>query len=137
MFIIPAGLHLCAMVQLTDITTASDVHHLIAAFYTKARYDPVLAHFFTHVDWEHHTPRIEAFWTSILFGTPGYVGEPMNAHVQLDQRQPMLEEHFKRWVELFTGAVDELFTGPKAEEAKQRAVSIAGVMAHRVSRPAR
>jgi hypothetical protein len=36
-------------------------------------------------------------------------------------------------VRLFTSTVDELFEGPKAEEAKQRATSIAGVMAHRVT----
>lgn len=120
--------------MLRDISSTSDVHHLIAAFYAKARYDRKLAHFFTHVDWEHHTPRIEAFWNSILFGTPGYVGDPMSAHVQVNRRTPMLDEHFKRWVELFTGAVDELFAGPKAEEAKQRAGSIAGVMAYKVGR---
>ncbi len=119
---------------LPDLCGPADVKRLVAAFYAKARYDPALAHFFTQVDWAHHTPRIEAFWNQLLFGTPNYQGDPMAPHVQLHQRLPMEEAHFQRWVELFTSTVDELFAGPKAEEAKQRAQSIAGVMLHRVQR---
>jgi hemoglobin len=122
------------MPQHPDITGPADVQRLIAAFYAKARYDPALAHFFTHVDWAHHTPRIEAFWNTLLFGTQSYVGDPMSAHIQLHQRLPMAPAHFTRWVELFSNTVDELFAGPKAEEAKQRAGSIAGVMVHKVGK---
>jgi len=122
------------MPEQPDIHGPEDVHTLISAFYAKARYDPALAHFFTHVDWAHHTPRIEAFWNTLLFGTQSYVGDPMSPHVALHQRLPMEAAHFQRWVELFTGTVDELFTGPKAEEAKQRARSIAMVMQHKVGK---
>lgn len=120
------------MLQHPDITGPTDVQRLIAAFYAKARYDPALAHFFTHVDWAHHTPRIEGFWNMLLFGEKSYTGDPMAPHVALHQRLPMEAAHFQRWVELFTSTVDELFAGPKAEEAKQRARSIAGVMLHKV-----
>jgi hemoglobin len=41
---------------------------------------------------------------------------------------PLKEEYFKRWVQLFTQTVDELFEGDKAILAKQRAGSIAAVM---------
>ena len=122
------------MSQHPDITGPADVQRLIATFYAKARYDPALAHFFTHVDWAHHTPRIEGFWNMLLFGDRSYVGDPMSAHVQLHQRLPMQPAHFTHWVQLFTTTVDELFTGPKAEEAKQRARSIAEVMEHKVGK---
>lgn len=122
------------MPEQPDIDGPKDVSVLIAAFYAKARYDPMLAHFFTQVDWEHHTPRIEAFWNMILFGGTDYQGDPMQPHVRLHQRLPMEAAHFQRWVELFTSTVDELFVGPKAEEAKQRAGSIASVMQHKVSK---
>jgi hemoglobin len=120
------------MPQHPDITGPADVQRLIAAFYAKARYDTALAHFFTQVDWAHHTPRIEGFWNMLLFGDKSYAGDPMSPHVALHQRLPMEAAHFQRWVELFTGTVDELFAGPKAEEAKLRARSIAGVMLHKV-----
>ncbi len=122
------------MPQRRDITGPEEVSVLIAAFYAKARYDPALAHFFAHVDWAHHTPRIEAFWNMVLFGDTQYKGDPMAPHVQLHRRLPMEATHFQRWVELFTSTVDELFSGPKAEEARQRAKSIAGVMMHKVQR---
>jgi len=122
------------MPEQPDIRGPEDVSALIAAFYAKARYDPALAHFFTHVDWAHHTPRIEAFWNTLLFGAQSYVGDPMSAHIQLHQRLPMAPAHFSRWVELFSNTVDELFAGPKAEEAKQRARTIAMVMQHKVGK---
>jgi len=117
-----------------DLGGPEDVSTLIAAFYAKARYDPALAHFFTHVDWAHHTPRLEAFWNMLLFGDRTYQGDPMAPHLALHQRLPMEAAHFQRWVELFISTVDEHFAGPKAEEAKQRAGSIAGVMLHKVGR---
>lgn len=119
---------------LQDITGRADVERLVAAFYAKARPDPLLAHFFAHVDWAHHTPRIVDFWETLLFGAGNYRDDAMTPHVRLHQRMPMEPSHFGRWVALFTGAVDELFEGPKAEEAKMRAQSIAAVMAHRVVR---
>ena len=122
------------MLEHPDIRGPEDVSALIAAFYAKARYDPALAHFFVHVDWAHHTPRIEAFWNMILFGDKGYQGDPLTAHVQLHHRFPMEPGHFDRWVQLFHNTVDERFVGAKAEEAKQRAQTIAGVMEFKVRR---
>ena len=117
-----------------DISGRADVERLVTAFYAKARPDPLLAHFFAHVDWAHHTPRIVDFWDTLLFGTGSYRDDAMTPHMRLHQRMPMSPAHFERWVELFSNTVDELFTGPKAEEAKMRARSIAGVMQHRVSK---
>jgi hemoglobin len=121
-------------VQAADLGGRADVERLVTAFYAKARYDPLLAHFFTHVDWAHHTPRIVDFWDTLLFGTGSYRDDAMTPHVRLHARLPMTKAHFDRWVELFSNTVDELFVGPKAEETKTRARSIAGVMGHRVER---
>lgn len=120
-----------------DLSGAGDVQQLIDAFYTKARPDPLLTHFFMDVDWPRHTPRIVAFWNAILFGDTTYQGDPMSAHIQLHRRLPMEQRHFDRWLELFTGTVNELYAGPKAEEAKNRARSIAAVMAHKVTNAAK
>jgi hemoglobin len=123
------------MPQRSDIVDDQDVQTLIAAFYTQARVDPQLAHFFTQVDWAHHTPRIEAFWNMLLFGQQGFMGNPMQAHHKLHARLPMATEHFERWVGLFITSVDEHFAGPKADEAKLRARTIAQLMAHKVTAP--
>jgi hypothetical protein len=42
---------------------------------------------------------------------------------------PVGKAHFDRWLELFLETVDENFSGPKAEEAKGRALSIADTFA--------
>ncbi len=111
-----------------DITGPEDTRRLIERFYTRVRPDPVIGHFFTTLDWDHHIPRITAFWNMVLFGDASFQGDPMTSHKHLHARSPMSPEHFTHWVTLFQDTVDELFTGPKAEEAKQRAQSIAGVM---------
>lgn len=120
------------MTDRKDITTTTDVRDLIEAFYTRVRPDPVIGHFFTELDWEHHIPHITAFWNMVLFGDSKFQGDPMTAHKKLHARLPMKPEHFEHWVVLFQGTVDALFSGPKAEEAKQRAYTIAGVMMHKV-----
>jgi hemoglobin len=41
---------------------------------------------------------------------------------------PIEEKHFSQWLALFRETIDEHFAGPKAEEAKTRASSIAQIM---------
>ena len=115
-----------------DILTEADVFQLIDRFYTRVRPDPVIGHFFTELNWDHHIPHITQFWCMALFGDRRFQGDPMTAHKKLNTRLPMHPDHFAHWVGLFQTTVDELFSGPKAEEAKQRAQSIAGVMMHKV-----
>jgi hemoglobin len=115
-----------------DITQRADIHRLIEHFYAAVRPDPLIGHLFTHVDWAHHLPRIQAFWEQMLLGTAHYTGHPMDVHIALHQRTPLNVLHFERWLGLFRAAVDELFAGPKAEEAKERATSIASVMRTKV-----
>ncbi len=61
----------------------------------------------------------------MLLGTGTYRGAPFPKHAVL----PVEKAHFDRWLELFLATVDELFSGPKAEEAKGRALSIADTFA--------
>ncbi|MFN3875739.1 MAG: group III truncated hemoglobin [Flavobacteriales bacterium] len=116
-----------------DIRTAEDIDALVRAFYERARPDPLIGRFFVGLVWDRHIPRITAFWRMVLLGDRGYQGDPMTAHVQLAQRMPVRPEHFKQWLMLWEAAVEELFDGPKADEAKQRARTIAAVMAHKVA----
>ena len=117
---------------MTDITTKEQVDELVVRFYDRLLADEGIADHFRHLDLHEHLPRIAAFWNMVLFGDRTFQGDPMTAHKKLNTRLPMHPDHFAHWVKLFQATVDELFTGPKADEAKQRAQSIAGVMMHKV-----
>ena len=114
-----------------DIKTREDIEQLITAFYEQVKTDEVIGYIFTKVvkmDWPHHIPVIVNFWESILLDNPVYTKNAMEVHYTLNKKEPLLPEHFKRWVQLFTGTVDDLFEGKTAALAKTRAKSIASVM---------
>ena len=101
---------------------------LVDRFYDRVRRDPLLAPVFAHVDWPAHLPVMYSFWASILLGEASYQGNPFQKHQQLPIREP----HFDRWLQLFTQTVRTEFDGPKADEAVDRAVSIASMFRHRL-----
>lgn len=120
------------MAETKDIGSPDDVRLLIERFYARVRPDAEIGHFFTELDWDHHIPHITAFWNMLLFGGGGFQGDPVTVHKRLHARLPMEHRHFMRWLELFAETVDLHFAGPKADEAKQRAQAIAGMLHHKV-----
>ncbi|HEX5625065.1 MAG TPA: group III truncated hemoglobin [Saprospiraceae bacterium] len=122
--------------ELQDIGERKDIETLVNAFYTKVRENPVIGFIFNdvaRVDWDHHLPKMYAFWSSILLGEHSYHGNPMIKHVELSRKTELGESQFAEWIQLFNQTVDELFAGEKAEEAKIRAASIARLMLHRTT----
>lgn len=114
-----------------DIATEADIRLLVDGFYAKVNHDALLDpvfNGFAHVDWPQHLPRMYDFWSSLLLGTTRYHGRPFPKHVPL----PIDATHFQRWVALFEANVNELFAGPRAEEAKVRARGIATLFEHRL-----
>ena len=114
-----------------DIATADDVALLVDRFYGKVRVDALLGPIFNdvaRVDWAAHMATLYSFWETLLLGTGTYHGAAFPKHAVL----PVGKAHFDRWLELFLATVDELFSGPKAEEAKGRALSIADTFARRM-----
>lgn len=107
-----------------DIKSRAEVCKLVDAFYDKVRADSLLAPLFAHVNWTAHLPVMYSFWSTVLLGEGSYAGNPISKHLNLSLEQG----HFKRWLFLFFQAVNENFEGPRAEEAKTRAQSIAAVM---------
>jgi hemoglobin len=73
-------------------------------------------------------PLIVNFWETVLLGKASYRGNVLEIHQHIHQLSAFKKEHFERWVFLFKTTVDELFSGEKAELAKQRAESIATIM---------
>lgn len=111
-----------------DISTEDDVQRLVEQFYGALRTDHTVGHFFQDLDLDSHLPRIRAFWEMVLLDKPGYTTNVTEVHLALSKRIPMEAPHFARWLELWQRTVDALFIGPKAEEAKLRALSIAVVI---------
>jgi hemoglobin len=112
----------------SDISSRHDIETLVRRFYEQAIPDSVIGKFFTRVarlDLETHLPKIANFWEQMLFQRPVYNGSPMHVHLQMNSKEPMLPEHFARWLILWEQSVDQLFYGEKAEMAKSRAQMVA------------
>ena len=118
----------------TDIKNRNDIEKLINTFYGKIKTDTKIGYFFTDVakvNWEEHLSRMYDFWENIMFANGNYSGNPMIKHKELHQKSEMTEAHFQHWNALFNETVDELFTGKKAEEIKQRARNISAVLMYK------
>ncbi|MEQ8534357.1 MAG: group III truncated hemoglobin [Imperialibacter sp.] len=118
-----------------DITSRADIEKLVDQFYSKVRIDNTIGYIFTDIaalDFARHMPTMYKFWETTLLGVMSYKGNPMSVHIQLDKKEPLKKEHFDRWLELWTATVDDLFEGPKAEEAKTRASQIRNLMQYKV-----
>ena len=119
------------MTALSDIQSAADIKFLVDTFYGKVNEDLLLSPIFNdiaRVDWSSHLPALYSFWETLLLGAATYKGAPFPMHASL----PLEQRHFERWLTLFLTTVDEHFAGPKAEEAKGRALSIADTFARRM-----
>ena len=115
----------------TDIANKNDLLRLVTRFYEFLLADDSIKHFFTtvtHLDLDTHLPLLADFWEMILFHKGDYRNNPMAIHLDLHKKSPLEKHHFDTWLQYFNQSVDELFEGPVAEQAKQRAFSIATVM---------
>ncbi|MFY7991331.1 MAG: group III truncated hemoglobin [Fluviicola sp.] len=110
---------------MTDIQSKADIERMVDQFYDRVLQDELLAPFFSKLDFETHLPKMVHFWSFVLLDEPGYSTNVTEKHANM----PLNKELFDRWVALFSATVDELFTGEKAELAKQRAVILGWTMA--------
>jgi hemoglobin len=120
-----------------DIETREDIIVLVNTFYKKVVKNPLLAHIFNDVaqiNWEHHLPNMYDFWETLLFGRQAFKGNPMLKHISLSKQTEMSEQHFSAWISLWTETVDQLYIGEIAEEAKQKAKNISGLMLYKISK---
>lgn len=118
-----------------DLSSRNDVVQLVNAFYLKIDADELLGPVFTvvaRVEWEKHLPVMYNFWSGILLSDQRYSGNPMKVHVDLNHIFPLVDIHFERWLELFRETVGELFEGPKAKEAVDRAVYLSSLMQQKI-----
>lgn len=114
-----------------DIQSDEDVILMVNSFYSRVNEDELLSYVFndfSHVDWEHHLPIMYRFWSSLIFGSGTYKGNPFAKHIPL----PIDKKHFNRWLALFEQNIDEHFEGEVANHTKLRAQSIAHIFQNKL-----
>ena len=122
-----------------DICTRADIERLLIHFYERVKQDDTIGFIFTEIvnlNWNHHIPVIADFWETILLDNPVYKKNAMEVHYALNEKVHLQKEYFERWLYLFNSSIDALFNGRKAELAKTRAASIAGLMQFRINKKA-
>lgn len=118
--------------RIGDINNREDVAMLVRSFYEKVRKHERLGPIFnTSIqNWEDHFVKLTDFWETNLFWKRSYEGNPMRAHLQVDQAQaePIEQALFGHWLELWFGTLDELFSGQRADMAKEQARNMAHIL---------
>lgn len=112
------------MNETKEIISLDDIKTLVDTFYGKVRKDELIGPIFEERiqgRWPQHLEKMYTFWQTILLEERTYFGSPFPPHANL----PISHNHFKRWMELFTQTIDELFIGHIAEDAKCRAGKMA------------
>lgn len=104
-----------------DIDNKERIAEMIRAFYGSLLTNEEIKPVFANTDFEKHMPHMVAFWSFVLLDEAGYSTNVFDKHVNLGIKK----EHFAIWLEHFEKTINTLFSGPKAELAKQRAQVIA------------
>lgn len=119
-----------------DILNRKDIELIMNTFYEKVRNNECIGNIFNNlmnVNWEHHLPKMYDFWEHILFQTVNYKGHPFAAHILVNNKITLTNEHFATWILLFEHTVDELFEGARANEIKLSAQSIKDIFNSKIN----
>jgi hemoglobin len=114
-----------------EILDIEDIKLLVDSFYAKVRADALLAPVFNERigdRWPQHMEKMYKFWQTVLLKEHTYYGSPFTPHAMLQ----VDHAHFEKWLDLFFGTIDELFSGEKAEEAKFRAEKMAEMFEYKI-----
>lgn len=114
-----------------DLDAPQQIAEMVRGFYAKVNTDDVLGPVFNdvaEVDWDHHLPKLTAFWARALLGIDGYHGNPFARHAQIHQAS-LTPAHFERWLALFETNLDSRWAGPNTERARTLVHNVARVHA--------
>lgn len=114
------------------IDSREDVSVLVHSFYAKIRTDAEIGHFFNDVikDWDEHLEKLTDFWEMNLFGGRNYAGNPIEAHVEVDQGSGEIISmtEFGIWLNHWFATIEELFEGENADTLKRRARKMSSML---------
>lgn len=114
-----------------DIQTREDIAFIMQEFYSVMLKDEQISYIFTDIarlDLKEHLPSLTNFWENVLINGNGYKKDVMDIHLKLHEKEKLLPEHFKRWLELLKQTVQSNFKGETSEKMLQIANNIATVM---------
>lgn len=120
---------------MNDISTREDIEKLVNTFYDRVKTDGTIGFIFHQIvgeDWSHHLPVMYSFWETVLLAVPGYMGNPVKKHIDLDNRIRLEPQHFARWLQLWEATVDELFAGEIADMAKSKGMMLLNMIKMKV-----
>lgn len=108
-----------------EIQNREDITLLVHTFYDKIRANQEIGSFFNETiqDWEEHLEKLTDFWETSLFPVRKYSGNPIEAHIKVDEKfnntiEPSI---FGLWLNLWFETLDELFVGENVAILKRRA----------------
>ena len=108
-----------------DLKNREDVFLLVDSFYNRIKKDELLGPIFNrHIkDWPIHLEHLTDFWETNLFMVAKFKGSPMRKHFEVDKAEDhsITEYHFGIWLNHWFQTIDSLFTGERAQLAKNRA----------------
>lgn len=108
-----------------DIENREDLSLLVRTFYAKIRANEEIGSYFngTITDWEAHLEKLTDFWENNLFAVRKYFGDPLKAHVEVDEKfqHTVTPDVFGLWLNLWFETLEELFEGENVEILKRRA----------------
>jgi hemoglobin len=117
---------------MADLDNIDSIKLMVHTFYGKVRKDNLIGPIFEKViedRWPEHLEKLTRFWQTILLNEPMYFGRPFPPHMKLS----IGAEHFEHWLSIFNANLDEHFSGPKTEEARLRAQSMAAMFTHKLN----
>jgi hemoglobin len=116
-----------------DTITEDNIAELVDSFYSRIRDDQLLGPIFADAignDWGPHLDKMKRFWSSVVLATRKYKGNPMMAHLQLLR---LTEDHFGRWLQLWSETVAGLCSEELARFFIGRAEMIGERLLHAIS----
>jgi hemoglobin len=111
-----------------DLDCRQNIDSFVDSFYQKVLSDDRLAPLFigvANIDLAVHLPHIKDYWCKLLLGDSRYQRHTMNIHRQLHSRYALSPQDFRHWLQTFEITLDEGFFGPKTDQARNTARSIA------------
>jgi len=118
-----------------DLDSRAEIHDAVVRFYREIVFDEILGPVFgevAEVDWSAHIPKLIDYWCRVLLGHPGYDGFIFGAHRHVHDLEAFRPELFDRWYDLWVDTVDEGWSGPKADAAKEHAARVAATLARKL-----
>ncbi len=109
-----------------DLVASEDIELLVSNFYDKVRADDLIGPIFNRQvgdHWDVHLEKMNRFWCTVLLADHSYLGNPFPLHITLQINQ----SHFDRWLNLFCGTINEMFSGGMADEAISKAKTMATI----------